>query len=147
MAKARALPVYLLLAAPAGYVLYVAFNAGGYFPRETAIGGLIFAQIVVLYVMVAQNPFARLSWPAVAGVAAMAAFGLWILASQLWSDSPARSILEFNRALLYLLVLVICVLVGGKDERLRFAVRAMAAALAAVAIAALLTRVLPSTFP
>src|SRR4051812_42910083 len=114
MAKlARGVPIYALLAGPAALVAYYSFNAGGYFPRPVAYATIVLAQVLVFVVLLDANPFARLSWPAVVAVAALSLFALWILASQLWSHAPARSLLEFGRALMYLLVLVICTLVGG----------------------------------
>src|SRR3712207_1213223 len=109
-AHLRETPLLLVLAGPAALVGYLSFNAGGFFPGEIAIGALAAAQVLVLYVMLSRNPLGRLSWPSVAGVVAMALMALWILLSQLWSDSPARSLIEFDRALLYLLVLITCVL-------------------------------------
>src|SRR3954452_13111715 len=145
-AKARGLPLYLVLLAPAVLLAYFSFNAGGFFPRPPAFALIAFAQLLVLYVTLSPHPFARLSWTAVTAVVALAAFALWILASQLWSHAPVRSILEFDRALLYLVVLTLCVLVGGQADRLRFAVRVVAAAIVVVAVCALASRLAPDHF-
>src|SRR4051794_25658958 len=146
LAKARGVPLYLVLLAPAALVAYFSFNAGGFFPRPPAFALIALAQVLVLYVTLSPHPFARLSWPAVTATVAMALFALWILASQLWSHAPARSLLEFDRALLYLVVLMLCVLVGGRADRLRFAVRVVAAAIVVVAVCALASRLAPDHF-
>src|SRR3954468_12312253 len=145
----RAAPIFvrLMLLAPAALVVYLAFNAGGFFPREVAIAVIASAQAFVLYVSLAQNPFSRLSWQMAVATSAMALFALWILASQLWSDAPGRSLLEFDRALLYLLILLTFSFIGGGAERLRFAVRVFAGVMAGVAICALITRLLPDVWP
>jgi len=146
-AKARGVPLHLVLLAPAVLLGYFAFNAGGFFPRPPAFALIAIAQVLVLYVALSPHPFARLSWPAVTAVVAMCAFAVWVLASQLWSHAPGRSIIEFDRALLYLVVLVLCVLVGGSAERLRFAVRIVAATIIVVAVCALASRLAPDAFP
>src|SRR3954454_13385365 len=145
----RAAPIFvrIMLIAPAALVVYLAFNAGGFFPREVAIAVIVAAQAFVLYVSLAQNPFSRLSWQVAVATSAMALFALWILASQLWSDAPGRSLLEFDRALLYLLILLTFSFIGGRPDRLRFAVRAFAAVMGGIAICALITRLLPDLWP
>src|SRR4051812_3531410 len=145
-AQLRKLPIAALLLVPAALVVYMSFNAGGYFPRQPALAALIVAQLLVLYISLAPNPFGRLSWPAVFTVSAMALFALWVLLSQLWSDAPGRAIIEFDRALMYLLILVLFTLLGGSVRRLRLAVRAVAVAIAIVGISALITRLMPDVW-
>src|SRR3954452_12663526 len=147
MARLRGLPVYAVLLLPGLLVLYFSFHAGGFFPRQVAIAALVLAQVLVLYLLLTNNPFERLSWPAVVATAAMALFAGWILLSQLWSDSPARSMIEFDRALMYLLALLLFTFLGGRPERLRFATRVVALAIAVVGICALITRVAPDVWP
>jgi hypothetical protein len=147
MARVRGLPIYAVLLLPGLLVLYFSFHAGGYFPRQVAIAGLVVTQVLILFLLLTNNPFERLSWPAVAATVAMALFAGWILLSQLWSDSPARSILEFDRALMYLVALLLFTFIGGRPERLRFATRIIALAIAIVGICALITRLAPDVWP
>src|SRR2546423_15516805 len=132
--KARELPVAAVLLLPGLLVLYFSFHAGGYFPRQVAIACLVLAQLLVLYLLLTGNPLARLSWPAVVACTAMALFAGWILLSELWSASPARSVIEFDRSLMYLVALLLFTFLGGRPQRLRLTVRAIAAAIAVVGI-------------
>src|SRR3954447_3067599 len=147
MARARGLPIYAVLLIPGLLVLYFSFHAGGFFPRQVAIACLVLVQVLVLYLLLTNNPLERLSWPAVVATAAMALFAGWILLSQVWSDSPARSIIEFDRALMYLVALLLFTFIGGRPERLRFATRVIALAIAIVATCALITRLAPDVWP
>src|SRR3954452_23882963 len=147
MARVRGLPIYAVLLLPVLLVLYFSFHAGGYFPRQVAIAGLVVTQVLILFLLLTNNPFERLSWPAVVVTVSMALFAGWILLSQLWSDSPARSILEFDRALMYLVALLLFTFIGGRPERLRFATRIIALAIAIVGICALITRLAPDVWP
>src|SRR4051812_44017413 len=147
MARARGLPIYAVLLIPGLLVLYFSFHAGGFFPRQVAIACLVLVQVLVLYLLLTNNPFERLSWPGVVATVAMALFAGWILLSQVWSDSPARSIIEFDRALMYLVALLLFTFIGGRPERLRFATRVIALAIAIVATCALITRLAPDVWP
>ena len=66
---------------------------------------------------------------------------------RLWSDAPARALSEFDRTLLYGLVLVLTGSVAARVGDLSMLLRWTAAAFAAIALAGLLTRLLPDTFP
>src|SRR4051794_21822065 len=145
-AELRKLPIAALLLVPGALVVYFGFNAGGYFPREVAVPTIVVAQLLVLYVSLTANPLRRLSWPGVAAITALGLFALWILLSQRWSGAPGRSIIEFDRALLYTLVLVLFTLAGGSVARMRLAVRGVALAIFIVGTAALITRVMPDVW-
>src|SRR5205807_5655804 len=71
----------------------------------------------------------------------------WTLLSALWSDSTSRSLIEFDRALLYALVLLLFGSVAGTPARLQWLVRGLAAAIVVVGTIALITRVLPNVWP
>jgi hypothetical protein len=74
----------------------------------TLIGALL------LRITVAHVPFAGWSVWLGAASGALAGFAVWILASAAWSHAPARAITEFDRALLYLLVLTLTGSVAGR---------------------------------
>src|SRR2546423_13142977 len=69
-AKARGVPLHLVLLAPAVLLGYFAFNAGGFFPRPPAFALIAIAQVLVLYVALSPHPLARLGWPAGTAVGA-----------------------------------------------------------------------------
>ena len=78
---------------------------------------------------------------------ALALLAIWTLASATWSDAPARALTEFDRTLLYALVLVLTGSAVARVGDLAVLLRWTAAAFAAIALAGLLTRLAPATFP
>jgi hypothetical protein len=136
-----------LLVLPAALIAYMSFRGGGFFPRAPAIGAIVVVQFLIVYVSASTNPFGSITWPAVVAIVSLAAFALWILVSRDWSGARARSLVEFDRALLYVLVVVLFALVGGTAERLRWAVRVVAGTILVIGTIALITRILPDLWP
>jgi O-antigen ligase len=136
-----------LAALPGLLVVYFAFNAGGYFPGAVGFAATLLLQMLILRILVAEDPFdgATRSFALVAG--ALTAFAAWTLASQLWSNAHARALVEFDRAFLYLLVLVLCGIVPAGRRRVRWTVRCLLAGIFFVCAAALVTRALPHVWP
>jgi hypothetical protein len=79
-------------------------------------------------------------------VAALALYALWVLLSRDWSHASGRSFIEFDRALLYLLAVVLCGSVATTPERLRWMVRGFALATIVVCVTSLATRLFPDAF-
>jgi hypothetical protein len=77
----------------------------------------------------------------------LAAFAAWILVSSAWSHAPARALVEFDRALLYLLVLVLTGSFAARAGDLAALLRWTAFALWAMALGGLITRLGPHAFP
>jgi O-antigen ligase len=90
-----------------------------------------------------RDPLAGLSPRLFVVVLAMAALCVWTLASALWSGSPARALLEFDRTLLYLLALVAFAVLLRTDRAMRWLVWGLAASSVVVCGAGLVTRTLP----
>jgi O-Antigen ligase len=132
---------------PLAAVVYLSFNAGGFYPGSTGFAAVIFAQALAVRVMLAPRPFEgfdrRLAVP-VLGLALLAA---WQLASALWSHATARAFEDFDRTLLYLLALALFGSMAVTTGRVRWLVRCLFAALAAVCVIALLSRLVPSVWP
>ncbi len=78
---------------------------------------------------------------------ALALLAVWTLLSATWSDAPVRALTEFDRTLLYALVLVLTGSAVARVGDLAMLLRWTAAAFGSVALAGLLTRLAPSTFP
>ena len=102
---------------------------------------------LLVRVVLAPGAFARPSLAAVVALAAFAGFAAWTLASSIWSDAPARALLEYDRTLLYGALLAIFVSLGRTEGRARALVAATALGCAVVGIAALGPWLLPETFP
>jgi O-antigen ligase len=143
MALARRVEVPALVALPLATTIYLAFNAGGFFPFATGVVAAALAIAIALRVVLAEEPFAALSWPLLATVAAMTLLSVWTLVSSSWSHAPGRALVEFDRTLLYLLVVVAAAAFAGTAARLAWLVRALAAASFVVCMAGLISRVLP----
>src|SRR3954447_3369615 len=144
---ARRLSEAGLTALPAVLVVWFAFHAGGYFPDSTGFVAVLTAVILMLRLTLNPEPLAGLSRLGVAAIALTGLFALWTLVSAWWSHAPARAMIEFDRALLYLLLLTLYASVPRTFARMNWMLRLMALALALVAVAGLITRVLPDLWP
>jgi O-Antigen ligase len=137
----------LLALLPGGVIVYLSFEAGGYFPGSVAFAVLLLTQVVLLRVLVARTPFAGFSRAHAVTAALFAAYAGWTLASGLWSSAPDRALTEFNRTFLYLLLLVLFGTLARRREQMRLMTRGVLAGALIVCICALITRLLPHVWP
>ncbi len=86
----------------------IAFDSGGYFPTAWSWGAL-FALTVVAAALVLGEAV-RPSSLALASLGGLAGFAAWTWIALLWSDDRAATVLEGQRALLYVAVLAALVL-------------------------------------
>src|SRR3954453_2447092 len=121
--------------------------AGGYFAVATGLAAAVLCLLLVAHMTLSARPFSGWSAPLAAMSSALALFAGWALLSGGWSDSPARALVESNRATLYLLMLVFVGLHARGPGRLAGLLRWVALAIVVAGAAALLTRLLPTTFP
>src|SRR3954447_9541914 len=128
---------------PGILIVFFGFNGGGYFPGSVGFAALLVSQMIVVRVLVADDPFAGFSRQLAVVVLLFAGFTAFVLASALWSDSEDRALIEFDRSLLYLLVLVLMGLLLRRVDRIKWIVRGCAIAAFAVCAAGLVSRVLP----
>jgi O-antigen ligase len=135
------------VAVPGVATALLAFLAGGYFAVTTGLSVACLCLLLVAHVTITERPFAGWSAPLAVMAGALALFVVWVMLSGEWSDSPARALVESDRALLYLLMLVFVGLHARGPGRLAALLRWVALAIAAVSAVALLTRLLPTTFP
>ncbi|HEV2999050.1 MAG TPA: hypothetical protein VGX16_08070, partial [Solirubrobacteraceae bacterium] len=136
----------LILLAPAA-ILYLSFNAGGYFPSAPAFVAVVLAQALLLRTMLAERPFEGFDRTLAIPLAGLALYTGWELASALWSHATARTLDSFDRALLYLLAFTLYGSLRRTRARMDWIVRAVMAGLTAVCLAGLLSRVLPHLWP
>jgi hypothetical protein len=137
----------LLALLPGALVVYFSFFAGGYFPSSVGFAALLVIQMIVLRVLVTENPFGGFTRRFGAVVLVFSAFAGWTLVSQLWSDTQDRAMIEFDRALLYLAVLVLLGLVPRRRWRMPWILRGLALGVLFVCTCALITRLLPHVWP
>jgi hypothetical protein len=122
---------------------YLGFEQGGFFAGTTGAAAFVVAIALVLRITLADDPFAGFGVGVALGAAALAGLAVWTLASQSWSDAPARALLEFDRVLLYLMVLVLMATVGRTPRRMSAGLWAFAAGATVICLAALASRILP----
>lgn len=108
---------------------------------------MVFALGLVLRITVADRPWEGWSLALALAAGAMALLAVWILASAAWSHAPGRAIVEFDRALLYVLALVVFGLFRSRPGELAQLLRWLTGVLCAICVVALATRLLPGTFP
>lgn len=136
----------LVLLAPAA-LLYLSFNAGGYFPSSTGFVAIVFAQALVLRTTLAARPFEGFSRALAVPLIALVLYAAFQLLSALWSHATANTLDEFTTTLLYVLALTLFGSLRYTRERADWLVRALFAGLAAVCLIGLISRVLPHTWP
>jgi hypothetical protein len=136
----------LILLAPAA-LLYLAFNAGGYFPSAPGFVAIVLAQALVLRTTMAERPFEGFSRALAVPLAALILYAAWQLASTLWSHATARTLDAYDRTLLYVLALTLFGAVRYTRTRAGWLVRAVMLALAAICLIGLTSRILPHTWP
>ncbi|HEY1776986.1 MAG TPA: O-antigen ligase family protein [Solirubrobacteraceae bacterium] len=132
-----------LLCAPALLVLFFSFESGGFFPDSVALGDIAVAIVLVIRMSLARRPLAAFTPRALVPLFGLAGLAGWALLSGTWSHAPGRATIAFDRDLLYALIFALFASVGATRERLVWAVRAVAFAMAAVTAVALLSRVAP----
>src|SRR2546423_120905 len=110
-ARARLLAIdWPLTALAAGIGAALAFDDGGYFPPAWGWSALALFWIAALTLFLRDRfSCGRLE---LALLGSFAAFGAWVALSSTWSSSTERSILEAQRALVYLGALVAVLLVA-----------------------------------
>lgn len=127
--------------------IYLGLNAGGYFAGSTGWAAAALAIALAVRVAVSARSLIAPSRPLLLAAGGLGLLALWTLLSGEWSGNYGRALIEFDRALLYLLVL----LHFGLLTRPRFALRflPLGFALAAVILcgAGLVTRLLPDLWP
>jgi O-antigen ligase len=132
-----------LALAVAALILYTSFNAGGFFAGTPAVGAALLAVLLMLRLTVAREPLAGIGAHLLVPLVALALYAVWVLVSAAWSHAPGRATIEFDRALFYLLVLVLFGSWPNSPALLRWVIRGIAISFVTVCTVALLSRLLP----
>ena len=135
------------MAVPGVATAMLAFFAGGFFAVTTGLAVGVLCLLLVAHVTLTEQPFAGWSVSLAVMSGALALFVVWTMLSGGWSDAPVRALVESDRALLYLLMLLLVGLHARAPGRLGALLRWVALAIAVASLVALLTRLLPATFP
>jgi O-antigen ligase len=129
--------------AVAALIVYTSFNAGGFFAGTPAAGAALLAVVLMLRLTVAEEPLAGIGARLFVPIGALALYAVWVLVSAAWSHAPGRATIEFDRALFYLLVLVLFGSWPSSPARSRWLIRGVALAFVSVCAVALVSRLLP----
>jgi O-antigen ligase len=128
-------------------MLDLGFNAGGYFADTTGWAAAAMALFLAARFAALGRILATPSRSLVLTAGLLALFGLWTVLSGSWSGNHGRALLEFDRTLLYLLVLI----AFGSIEQPRVALRFLPLGFAFAAVvlcgAGLWTKTLPGSWP
>lgn len=135
-----------VLLLPAGLMMFLAFNAGGFYPGPPAYVAMLLCIVLLLRATLAKHPFEGLSWSLGIASVAMSLFALLALLSESWSHAPGRALVEFDLALMYLLAIVLFGSIARSRQRLEWMTRALTAAIVIVCTCGLITRVLPDVW-
>lgn len=136
----------VIAAGPAVLTVYLCFSSGGFFAGAPALAATVLGLALVFRILTAEEPFAGFGLGLIAAMTALGLFAVWTLVSFAWSDAPAQAMIEFDRVLLYWLALVLFGTLPHDREAMALAVRALAAAIVMVALAGLITRLLPDVW-
>jgi hypothetical protein len=131
---------------PGALIVFLGFNAGGYFPGTPAVAALVLTQILLVRIVQARHPFEGLAPITLVAIGALACYAALTLLSGIWSHSMSRALIEFDRAWLYLLVLVLFGTVQASTDNLRWLVRGLVLGASIVCISGLATRLLPNVW-
>ncbi|HXC23259.1 MAG TPA: O-antigen ligase family protein [Solirubrobacteraceae bacterium] len=132
--------------APAA-LLYLSFNAGGYFPSAQGLLTVAFAIALVLRTTLADRPFEGFDRPLAIPLVGLVLYAAFQLLSTLWSQAAANSLDSFSLTLLYVLGLLLFGSLRYTRARVDWLLRAVVAGLAAVCLIGLVSRVLPHAWP
>jgi hypothetical protein len=146
-AKVERIATTALMLLPGALIVFTGFNAGGYFPATPAIIAIVLAQILLVRIVQARHPFEGLTLSTLVALGALAAYATLTLLSTLWSHASARALIEFDRAWMYLLVLLLLGSVRATTDNLRWLVRGLLLGATVVCLAGLISRVLPAVWP
>ena len=138
------------LGAPLGagaLVVWLAFNAGGFFPGTVGYAAIGAGVALLVWVTTAQRPFEGASGLLAGAAGALTLFTVWTLISADWSGATSRALLEFDRSLLYLLVLVVAGLAAGRLGGPGRMLWGLALAAVVVCGAGFISRALPAVWP
>ena len=128
-----------------GLVAFLGFEGGGYDPLVHDQVGIGLWWVLLVGVLVGALPRVGPSRLATIALGMLAAFVVWMALSLIWTESAERTAADLARGLTYLGIFSLALFVRAPREAQRL-VCAVAAAIALIGIAALLSRLHPAWF-
>jgi O-Antigen ligase len=136
-----------LILLPGVLLIFLSFNAGGFFPGTPALVAVVLLLLLASRIILVPQPFAGFSPALAVAAGALSLYAVWALLSATWSDSTWRALIEFDRALLYLLALVLFGSRPRDSGQVRWMTRCLALAILVVCSIGLVTRLAPDLWP
>jgi len=132
-----------------GLVLYLGFAGGGYDIIVSSQVGILLWWAILVGAAWGLLPAGRaISRAALAAITCFGAFAAWSALATTWSLSSELSLQEFSRVASYLAVLLLGLAIHRDRERaLRHTVNAVAVGISVIAIFAVISRLVPGSFP
>jgi len=131
---------------PFALIVYLGMKRGGFEQPVRGEVGVAVWWAVCLGLLAAQLPARRVGRAGWIGLGLLVAFAGWTALGVSWSDSAGKSMIEVARVVVYVGVLALALLIGGRD-RIRIVIGAVAAGCAVISLVALLSRLHPAWFP
>jgi hypothetical protein len=135
-----------LMLLPGALVVYLSFNAGGFFPEQPARIAVLLAVILAGRLALGSGVAA----PGRLGGAIMVTFAIyaaWVLASAAWSGAPERALMSFDYVLVYGLAFTLFATSASGSRDMRWVIRGLALSAFLVCVAAFLSRAVPTLWP
>ena len=132
--------------AVAAAVFWIGFDAGSYSLESRAILAIVVLWGTMLAFVLGLWPLRRPPLAARVAGGLLAAFALFAGLSVFWAESAERALVEFNRAVLLVVVFAVAVLAGTRGNVGRW-LDGIALGIAAIGVLALAGRLFPDVFP
>lgn len=129
-----------------GLVLYLSLKGGGYDPVVNGETGIVVWWIVVVGVLAGAMPVRKPSRPVLIALGLLGGFAVWTALGLISTESSERTARELARALAYLGVFALALMIRG-SRAARHMISAVGTAIAVVALIALASRLRPEWFP
>lgn len=141
-------PAVATWALAGGLVLFLGFDGGGYDIVVRSQIGVLVWWLILVGAACGLLPAGRLTRAGWTGVALFAGFVAWTGLAVTWSASSERSLQEVSRVASYLGVVVLALAIHrDREHALRHTIHAVAVAITIIAVLAVVSRLLPGTFP
>src|SRR4029077_5869757 len=83
-----------LILLPGVLLVFLSFNAGGFFPGTPALVAMVLLLLLISRIILVPQPFAGFSPALAVAAGALGLYALWSLLSATWSDSTWRALIE-----------------------------------------------------
>jgi O-antigen ligase len=127
-------------------LFWLAYDGGTYALTSQSAVAIVVWWVIALAVGLGFWPRSPVPIPALVAGGLLAAFAVVAGLSALWADSEERSFQEFDRAALYLGIFLLPVLAAPRGRSARRWVCGMGAAIVAIGVVALASRLFPEAF-